>query len=823
MKQYWHALLTAVIASTAVAVEPETPASALSPATDPVVLVQDGQAAATIVLGHKPTRMAVLAAAELQWHIEQITGAKLPVIRDPVSNATPEAITGTPIYIGETPRVRELGLKNNNLIDREILVHFVEGGIVLTGREDWSGNLEADQPIELKRELFDMGLNRGSLYATYEFIENFLGVRWYAPGDDNISWPEKSHTLAVTPKDIRRIHAIRDRNNAWGLNADAWGKPGPVEGDINLFKLRNKVANAPWIHHGVEGWPGRFWDTNSPDFESLHPEYFSKDQGAGQLCYGSDATVQQAIKDMRRWASGSGVTARASCGSDWYSFEPRDTTVRCTCDACAPLLRQDTGFNNGEASLIVWGFADKVARAIQETHPGKYVGMLAYGNHAGCPEELDLATNIYVGMAVFPRGAPNMEEGDYKKYVQWRNKLPGRLHSVWLYPCFPREGAGIQGYTAFPKLEARGLNAQMRLFAADKVACFMFCGAYDHVLDFWASLKYQDNPEVDLEADMHEFFTRFYGAAAAPMEKWYNGVEAASIGAPDLGERNSWDYCGTDARMAEWQALMDEAAALAQTDLEKKRVAVVRDGLWTEMKKGKANWTFKSKHEAEVQEFRKQPPFETNVVRLAVAPAGSDAKNVDWSGVSPVTIFRTMDAYPAPKRTADLYLAHDGENLYLRLTDHVDVNNLHDSGNAWWGNRWEMFLSRQSDRTAGQTLDDRNKGAWGPYRQIGIRPNAGKPDMWTSEFDGPHKDDWSYWPNLDLKLHNDKGGDGWTIYLTFPLKDISVLGGVKPGEWVYLNCIGPNEVSGDTIALSPTLNAGAYHNVPRLAGFKLAE
>ena len=101
-------------------------------------------------------------------------------------------------------------------------------------------------------------------------------------------------------------------------------------------------------------------------------------------------------------------------------------------------------------------------------------------------------------------------------------------------------------------------------------------------------------------------------------------------------------------------------------------------------------------------------------------------------------------------------------------------------------------------------------------RQVGVRPNAGKCDMWTYV-----NEDWDFWPKVDLKLHNEKGADGWTYYLTIPLDNLSSAGPVKPGDMVYFNFIGPNEASGDCIALSPTLNPGAYHNVPRLAGFLL--
>ena len=52
-------------------------------ASGSLVLVQDGRANATIVLAAKPTGSAQLAAFELQHYIQKISGAKLPIVRDP--------------------------------------------------------------------------------------------------------------------------------------------------------------------------------------------------------------------------------------------------------------------------------------------------------------------------------------------------------------------------------------------------------------------------------------------------------------------------------------------------------------------------------------------------------------------------------------------------------------------------------------------------------------------------------------------------------------------------------------------------------------------
>jgi len=46
-----------------------------------LTLVQDGHPVANIVIGEKASRAAQFAAAELQYHIEKITGARLPVVR----------------------------------------------------------------------------------------------------------------------------------------------------------------------------------------------------------------------------------------------------------------------------------------------------------------------------------------------------------------------------------------------------------------------------------------------------------------------------------------------------------------------------------------------------------------------------------------------------------------------------------------------------------------------------------------------------------------------------------------------------------------------
>jgi hypothetical protein len=58
------------------------------------VLVRDGQPAATIVIAASPTSVAKLGAQELQYHVQRITGATLPIKSDSDKVEGPRVLVG---------------------------------------------------------------------------------------------------------------------------------------------------------------------------------------------------------------------------------------------------------------------------------------------------------------------------------------------------------------------------------------------------------------------------------------------------------------------------------------------------------------------------------------------------------------------------------------------------------------------------------------------------------------------------------------------------------------------------------------------------------
>ena len=67
-----------------------------------ITLVRDGKPNAAIIRASAPTPSAKLAALELQYHIEKITGAILPIKTDQ------EKVQGIRIMVGESAATRAL-------------------------------------------------------------------------------------------------------------------------------------------------------------------------------------------------------------------------------------------------------------------------------------------------------------------------------------------------------------------------------------------------------------------------------------------------------------------------------------------------------------------------------------------------------------------------------------------------------------------------------------------------------------------------------------------------------------------------------------------
>jgi uncharacterized protein DUF4838 len=606
-----------------------------------ISVVADGEPNATIVVAERATPAANLAALELQYHIERMTGAILPVRTDA------ENVEGTCFLVGESRATRHLGLRSEDFESQEYLIRFLPEMVVLIGRDwidtaenrgeagrgtnwqselsDWRQEIDYDEAVgRLPRQdagkrmitlpgIFD---DQGTCYATYDFLERFCDIRWYGPTELNVVYPHRSG-LTVAGDEVRRAPAMKYREGMGGgrICQAQWNKPNASQ--LNLYWRRLRVGGEKWAgNHSFMSFQDRFQRENpeNPDlFEEERPDYFAQgregEPGERQLCYTNPALVRQVAQDARDYFDGNGLEGFQVAMGEYFAVIPLDNDRWCTCDNCQRLLARDHDnikgrhFSSGTATHYLFGFVNAVAREVAKTHPDKYISTLAYHVYAYPPEDFELEPNVAVAPCLQVRNywAPKIKQNDLDFYKKWVNQ-EGRRVYLWNYYCFPMEPAAIQGWHCFPGFSAHALADQILMYHQDGVRGVFLCGIGEQV-DYYLTMKMYDDPSIDPDVLLDEFFDRYFGAASKPMKQFYLLIEE-TFSNPDnypaevrtrdrqyhQNERIAWKYLGTETRMTRLRTLMEKAQARAGTDLEQRRVQTWKEGVWDYMVEGREKY-----------------------------------------------------------------------------------------------------------------------------------------------------------------------------------------------------------------------------------------
>ncbi|MDD5704790.1 MAG: DUF4838 domain-containing protein [Kiritimatiellae bacterium] len=368
-----------------------------------LTLTREGQPAATIVLGDRPTRAAQFAAYELQWHIKAMSGATLPIVRE----AVPVPAGRVKLYVGDTRAAAALDLRRERFLRQEYAVRSdaTRGEMVFAGKDEpdyaevtydpekpWAGgSSNANWP-----GCWD---ERGSLHAVYDFLRDGCGVRWLTPTETGTFIPQRP-TLTVQAMEVRRRPVFTHRNAPGcldGHNADflaslgtLWATGYEPAGEkaaglhaweslaftntharipvgsarfteqnlearrtyLKLFMLRMRIGGDR-MHccHSFYGYFARFWErSQNPGwaywFEGRRPELFAKgydkESVPPQMCYTSKDLVRQVAQDAANYYDGQ-VDQRIIWQPrppTYFPVEPEDNSQYCQCPDCRRLIEK---------------------------------------------------------------------------------------------------------------------------------------------------------------------------------------------------------------------------------------------------------------------------------------------------------------------------------------------------------------------------------------------------------------------------------------------------------------------------------------------------
>ncbi|MBN1674372.1 MAG: hypothetical protein JXR37_25215 [Kiritimatiellae bacterium] len=248
---------------------------------DPLILVENGQPKARIVVGADTTPSARFAARELQHYIQKSTGATLPIVDQRSTDGTVD------IVVGAGKIAEQLGVTTAGLTRDAFRMKTVGDAIVILGRDD-----PKEDPVRrvTRRSTWATTFEHATIFGAYEFLERFLGVRWYfflpvgevVPKHQTVAMPgldvlEKPNKLARHASPLKSLETVKEGREAGYKLGYGTIEMGLKNGEErvkrrNLFALRARHSTILKCYGPAAGPMGKFWD----EIEAKFPTYRGK-------------------------------------------------------------------------------------------------------------------------------------------------------------------------------------------------------------------------------------------------------------------------------------------------------------------------------------------------------------------------------------------------------------------------------------------------------------------------------------------------------------------------------------------------------------------
>lgn len=221
-----------------------------------IALVRDGDAVSVLVLPESPSRRLSDLAEEFVATVERATGARIPVVAE--GNDLPPGAAC--LYLGETRKAAEAGLRAGDLPEEGYLLRANKGEIFIIGRDSagGSGTEEYSQPTR---------------WALNRLLEEGLGVRWLWPGRLGTHVPPARDFL-VAPGDIAyqptlSIRRLRLIPKTWPLSVDP-AQDAILKQEAATWAMNHQQGRrpGPQFGHAFIDW----WAKYGKD----HPDYFAE-------------------------------------------------------------------------------------------------------------------------------------------------------------------------------------------------------------------------------------------------------------------------------------------------------------------------------------------------------------------------------------------------------------------------------------------------------------------------------------------------------------------------------------------------------------------
>ena len=556
-----------------------------------------------------------VAAEEAKTFLGEALGAEVPVVSAP----TPGKAS---LVLGANSWADAAGVTTNGLKRDAFRIRTAGGRVFVVGIDDAA--VDARKALA-RGGIWLQNFERATCFGVYEFLERFVGVRFYFPGELGTVVPRRAKVevpatdMMQAPDFTVRRYSIYDYGRWFeGENPDELRHPVKTR---NWWRLRMETEYTPCCH-------GQNKLCFIQRFAKSHPEYFALLPDGrrhnspkitypghpGQICH-SSTIWDEIYLDVKSYLMGEPASVRGipidgsspgdanrrfGWGSNCQRREivdvmPQDGMIKCSCEKCKAYY-ESTPDKISWASGLLWPNVAKLANRLKaEGVPGK-VAMMAYSKYRHVPE-VAIPDNVEVMVA--ERGPwtecdPQERKREMDEVKAWYDKLGGRKVWMWTYA----NRGNTPGLGGIPEMTPHAVG---RFFQQLKPYIF---GAFLESENDWSIFSYLNyyvfakvcwDNSADVDAIIDEHHRLMFGSAAAEMGKLYSELERIWLEkvagktldtplGPQSERPSEYDLfmrIYTPAVIDGMEALLDAAAAkVADGSIEFRRIAFVRENIF---------------------------------------------------------------------------------------------------------------------------------------------------------------------------------------------------------------------------------------------------
>lgn len=576
-----------------------------------ILITDNGKPAATIVVPEVASAMEMLAAEELQYHIEKVSGANLPISLSSNSTqasiiiATPDSYPELNVLFSEDIAwLRDIG----NSGDTE---RYGDDGFAIR---------------QIGNAIYIFGANaHGALNGVYDFIEENLGVLWIRANEDlglvydemptitanKVNYAEKSpfqvrgwHLCSIGANGeghsdpATEVLMSRNKLNAklaepmnshlWEWQASIGIEPFHLTHNISSWILESPIYDATYLGYWNTDDAGDPLDPSMDGWESIHPTYQINFWDQGE----DGKTLQTVIASVLSWLENNPTAKYVGIGINDTNYCEQIPAQNYDFEYAPDQFVSCEAYNY--KSTVAFSFINKVAQAVAAVYPNVTVNAYAY-SFTQAPPECDIEENVCVVFATCnedvtdtldtTNDSPNQR--DFALLQEWEAKC-SNIVTYTYYGCFSPSAY-------FERPIADKIQGDLQYFAEHGFTGLIPEGVTDSAcsdadtwamnqLTFWLYGKLAWDPYADVEALIAEFCEKVYGDAGKFMLEYYSYLREAWVDGRE-GVDLQWNtelQTYLDSFLLDCGKLDEMAAALnyawnAANNVEKERICYIRE------------------------------------------------------------------------------------------------------------------------------------------------------------------------------------------------------------------------------------------------------